>query len=312
MGDLPSVIGSYRVVRSIGEGGMGTVYEAVHEAIERRVAIKVLHREYASNPEFIARFFNEARAVNRVEHTGLVQVSDYGQQPDGTAYIVMEYLKGESLAQRIERCGRKLPAAEVIHLNLQIADALAAAHAKDIVHRDLKPENVMLVPDPHMPGGERTKLLDFGIAKVSLCISDGESALFLPYGEVAERWFGSLSRTSVARSSCCRRLRSSSTASLSSSSTAIGSCAASSNDKARVVLAFCTACKQSVHPLVCASHSASCQSRSIEGGLDSGSRLVATRSRCGLTGSCPLSLRCYRAFLVPRLSVAVVDGAFSP
>ena len=166
MGDLPSVIGSYRVVRSIGEGGMGTVYEAVHEAIERRVAIKVLHREYASNPEFIARFFNEARAVNRVEHTGLVQISDYGQQPDGTAYIVMEYLKGESLAERIERCGRKLQAAEVIHLNLQIADALAAAHAKDIVHRDLKPENVMLVPDPHMPGGERTKLLDFGIAKV--------------------------------------------------------------------------------------------------------------------------------------------------
>lgn len=113
-----------------------------------------------------ARFFNEARAVNRVEHTGLVQISDYGQQPDGTAYIVMEYLKGESLAQRIERCGRKLPAAEVINLNLQIADALAAAHAKDIVHRDLKPENVMIVPDPHMPGGERTKLLDFGIAKV--------------------------------------------------------------------------------------------------------------------------------------------------
>jgi serine/threonine protein kinase len=166
MGDLPSRIGAYRVVRSLGEGGMGCVYEAVHEAIERRVAIKVLHPEYARNTEFTARFFNEARAVNRVEHPGLVQVSDYGQQADGTAFIVMEYLKGQSLASRVERSGGKLPPAEVIHYSWQIADSLAAAHAKDIVHRDLKPENVMLVPEPHMPGGERTKLLDFGIAKV--------------------------------------------------------------------------------------------------------------------------------------------------
>ena len=166
MGGVPSTIGSYRIVRVIGEGGMGKVYEAVHEAIERRVAIKVLHREFAGNDELTARFFNEARAVNRIEHAGLVQISDDGQQPDGAAYIVMEYLKGESLSKRIERSGGKLSAPEVISLNLQIADALAAAHAKDVIHRDLKPENVMLLPDPHMPGGERTKLLDFGIAKV--------------------------------------------------------------------------------------------------------------------------------------------------
>jgi serine/threonine-protein kinase len=166
MGEVPSAIGPYRIVRTIGEGGMGKVYEAVHEAIERRVAIKVLHRELASNAELTARFFNEARAVNRIEHAGLVQISDYGQQPDGAAYIVMEYLKGEPLAKRIERSGGKLSAAEVISLNLQIADALAAAHAKDVIHRDLKPENVMVLPDPHMPGGERTKLLDFGIAKI--------------------------------------------------------------------------------------------------------------------------------------------------
>ncbi|MFO0572997.1 MAG: serine/threonine-protein kinase [Polyangia bacterium] len=167
MGERPSMIGPYRVVRLLGEGGMGAVYEAVHEAIERRVALKVLHPEFARNAEFTARFFNEARAVNRVEHPGLVQISDYGQQSDGTAYIVMEFLRGESLSRRLQRAGGRLSTAEVVNISRQIADALCAAHAKDIVHRDLKPDNVMLVPEPHMPGGERTKLLDFGIAKVA-------------------------------------------------------------------------------------------------------------------------------------------------
>lgn len=161
-----SSLGAYRIVRQLGEGGMGVVFEAVHEAIERRVAIKILHPEYARRPEFIARFFNEARAVNRVDHPGLVQISDYGQQADGSAYIVMEFLKGESLAQRLSRQGSSLPPAEVIHLGWQLADSLAAAHDKGIIHRDLKPDNVMLVQDPHIPRGERTKLLDFGIAKL--------------------------------------------------------------------------------------------------------------------------------------------------
>lgn len=146
---------------------MGLVFEGVHEAIERRVAIKVLHPEYARNAEFTARFFNEARAVNRVAHPGLVQVSDYGQQPDGTAYIVMELLEGESLAHRMVQRGGKLTNAEVVHLGWQIADSLASAHDKGIVHRDLKPDNVMIVADSTGPGGERTKLLDFGIAKIT-------------------------------------------------------------------------------------------------------------------------------------------------
>lgn len=167
MGEPSFKIGIYRVVRRLGEGGMGAVFEAVHEAIERRVAIKVLHPEYARNAEFIARFFNEARAVNRVAHPGLVQVSDYGQQPDGTSYIVMEFLEGESLARRMDRLGGKLPTPETIHLGWQLADSLSAAHEKGIIHRDLKPDNVMIVPDPHMASGERTKLLDFGIAKVA-------------------------------------------------------------------------------------------------------------------------------------------------
>mgnify|MGYP002140519901 CR=1 FL=1 len=150
----------------LGKGGMGTVFEAVHEAIERRVAIKILHPEYARTSEFAARFFNEARAVNKIDHPGLVQVNDYGQTPDGTAYIVMEYLRGETLGARLKRTNGVIPLTESLRMLRQVASALAAAHGKGIVHRDLKPDNIMLVPDPETPGGERSKLLDFGIAKV--------------------------------------------------------------------------------------------------------------------------------------------------
>ena len=160
-----SRIGPYRIVRLLGEGGMGEVYEAVNDSIERRVAIKVLHPQYARNPEVTVRFFNEARAVNRIEHPGIVQVSDYAQLPDCTAYIVMELLKGESLASRVHR--GTVPFRSAIDIAWQIADALTAAHAKGIVHRDLKPQNIMLVSDPVAPGGERVKVLDFGIAKLT-------------------------------------------------------------------------------------------------------------------------------------------------
>ena len=167
MAGVPTTIGVYHVVRQLGAGGMGAVYEAVHSTIGRRVAIKVLHPEFARNEEVTSRFFNEARAVNLVEHPGIVQISDYGQMPDGMAFIVMEYLKGESLGKRLQQTQGPLHLDDVLQIGWQLADSLAAAHAKDIVHRDLKPDNVMMVPDPHMPIGERTKLLDFGIAKVA-------------------------------------------------------------------------------------------------------------------------------------------------
>lgn len=167
-GVLTENIGPYRVLRQLGAGGMGAVFEAVHQNIGRRVAIKVLHPQFTHHPEFTARFFNEARAVNLVEHPGIVQISDYGQLPSGAAYLVMEFLKGESLAKRIRQTATPFPLAEVLQIAWQLADSLAAAHAKKIVHRDLKPDNVMMVPDPHMPIGERTKLLDFGIAKLAL------------------------------------------------------------------------------------------------------------------------------------------------
>ena len=115
---------------------MGAVYEAVHEAIERRVAIKILLPQNAENPEITTRFLNEARAVNRVGHPGIVQVSDLGQLPDGTAYLVMELLIGETLGGRLRRLGGRLPLPQAFDLGSQVADALAAAHAKGIIHRE--------------------------------------------------------------------------------------------------------------------------------------------------------------------------------
>jgi serine/threonine protein kinase len=162
-------VGPYRLVRLLGKGGMGAVYEAIQEPIERRVAIKILHGRYAQEQEIATRFFNEARAVNIVDHPGIVQISDYGRLPSGVAYLVMEYLKGETLTQRMKRGGGKLPQPEALRLGRQIAAALAAAHEKGIIHRDLKPDNVMLIvdPDPEAMGRVRAKLLDFGIAKVA-------------------------------------------------------------------------------------------------------------------------------------------------
>ena len=135
-------VGPYRIERKLGQGGMGAVYEAVHETIERRVAIKVLNPQLAQNSDVSVRFINEARAVNLVNHPGLVQVSDFGQMPDGTAYIVMELLEGETLSKRLARLGGKLPLPEMLKLVRQISSALQAAHMKGIVHRDLKPDNV--------------------------------------------------------------------------------------------------------------------------------------------------------------------------
>ncbi len=165
--DSGSAIGPYKVVKKLGEGGMGAVFQAVNEAIERQVAIKVLHPEFAKVPEFTTRFFNEARAVNRIDHPGVVQIGDFGQLPDGTAYIVMEFLKGESMADKLEATGGPLALSAALNYGAQLAETLSIAHAKGIVHRDIKPDNVMLVRDASAPGGERTKLLDFGIAKLT-------------------------------------------------------------------------------------------------------------------------------------------------
>ncbi|HNN91981.1 MAG TPA: protein kinase [Pseudomonadota bacterium] len=160
-------IGQYRVGRPVGAGGIGSVFEATHQQIGRRVAIKVLRAEHARNQETVTRLFNEARAVNRVEHPGLVQIFDCDYLPDGRAYLVMEFLQGETLTQRLTASGGRFGIATALRIAYQLASILAATHSASIVHRDLKPGNIMLVRDPDMQAGERVKLLDFGIAKLA-------------------------------------------------------------------------------------------------------------------------------------------------
>jgi len=163
---LGSNIGNYTLTAKIGEGGMGTVYRAEHAMLGRRAAVKVLLPEMSNQRDAIARFFNEARAATAIQHPSIVEIFDFGYLPDGAAYIVMEYLQGESLTARSHQVGRLEPA-RALAVARQIAGALAAAHDCGIVHRDLKPDNVFVVPDPEVPGGERIKILDFGIAKLA-------------------------------------------------------------------------------------------------------------------------------------------------
>ena len=164
-GAASTTIGNYRLGRTLGEGGMGVVYEAEHVTMRRRAAVKVLRAELMRDPQTVQRFFNEARATNEVRHPGIVQIYDCGTLDDGAPWLIMELLEGETLAARLSRLGRISPAVAV-GLAAQAASVLAAAHLAGIIHRDLKPENLFLVPDPGVAGGERVKVLDFGIAKL--------------------------------------------------------------------------------------------------------------------------------------------------
>lgn len=165
---IGTLFGNYRAVRKLGEGGMGVVYEAEHQKIGHRAAVKILKRELALDEEYAQRFLNEARAVNIIRHPGLVEIFDYGKLPDGTLFYVMEFLQGASLASRMEDKPGGWPAETVVELGLQVAKAIGEAHVKGVVHRDLKPENFMLVKDPVRAGEERLKVLDFGIAKLTV------------------------------------------------------------------------------------------------------------------------------------------------
>ena len=167
----PSTIGAYRVLHKIGEGGMGAVYLGEHTLLGRKAAIKVLLPEFCHDDKVVRRFFNEARAVTQIADPGIVQIFDFGHHSDGSAFIVMELLEGESMAQRQRRL-RRFGAADCVRLIRMTAASLSAAHAKGIVHRDLKPDNIFIVGDPAVTGGERPKVLDFGIAKLSGDVPD--------------------------------------------------------------------------------------------------------------------------------------------
>jgi len=159
--------GNYQVVRLVGEGGFGEVYEAQNQFLQRRAAIKVLHKGMGEDPELVRRFLNEARAASAIRHPNIIEVLDAGVTPEGEPYILMEFLEGDSLHRLLLQQGR-MPVRMVQEVTRQAGSALAAAHAAGIVHRDLKPENVFLMPDPASPMGIRVKVLDFGIAKVRL------------------------------------------------------------------------------------------------------------------------------------------------
>lgn len=160
------LVGNYRITRLLSEGGMGVVYAAEHKLLGSPAVIKLLLEQRARSPQDVQRFFTEARAATAIRHPGIVEIYDFGCQDDGTAFIAMELLEGENLESRIRALGR-LPIGQAVHVAMQVASALAAAHDHGIVHRDLKPPNIFLVPDPQVMGGERIKLLDFGIAKVA-------------------------------------------------------------------------------------------------------------------------------------------------
>ena len=160
------VIGTWKLVARLGAGGMGEVYLAEHQTIGRKAAVKVLHPEYAAQPTVVERFFNEARAANKVKHPSIIEVWDYGQAPDVGAYFVMEFLEGESLQHRLD-ARHKLAAPDVASLLSRVAAAVGAAHKAGIIHRDLKPDNIYILPDSDHPSGERVKVLDFGIAKLA-------------------------------------------------------------------------------------------------------------------------------------------------
>ena len=165
-----SMLGQYRVEAEIGRGGMGVVFRAVHVGIGQLAAVKVLLAKRGDDPSYLRRFTNEARAISRVDHPGLVKLFDFGKTAGGAPYILMEHLAGDLLRarhDRLRRSGKALDLVSATRVARQVASALATTHARGIVHRDLKPENLMLVADDEAPGGERVKVLDFGIAHLT-------------------------------------------------------------------------------------------------------------------------------------------------
>ena len=153
----------YKLVRLIGEGGMGSVWEAEHTRISRRVAVKVMHSTGQESQEVLSRFFLEAQSASAIGHPNIIEIFDVGVEEDGTAFMVMELLNGVSLEGLLLDRG-SLPPARVVAIILQVLSALHAAHAKGIIHRDMKPDNIFLSVDTRMR--EDIKLLDFGVAKI--------------------------------------------------------------------------------------------------------------------------------------------------
>jgi serine/threonine-protein kinase len=161
--DEGTVLGTYRLIELLAEGGMGRVYLAEHIRLGRKVALKLLRSEYASNAPAIKRFFREARTVNDINHENIIEITDFFEKEGGDNYYIMELLKGQILTDALKETGA-LPVPRIIDIALQVCKALTAVHASGVVHRDLKPDNIFLTER----GGQKdfVKLLDFGVAKL--------------------------------------------------------------------------------------------------------------------------------------------------
>jgi serine/threonine-protein kinase len=153
----------YRIVKKIGEGGMGAVYQAEHALIEKKIALKILFQDLTRRPDLIARFLQEAKSASRIGHENVIDISDFGQSPDGLVFIAMEYLDGQDLGKLLKQ-GGAMHWERARPILMQIAKGLRAAHGNGIIHRDMKPENVYLTQRDGRP--DFVKVLDFGIAKV--------------------------------------------------------------------------------------------------------------------------------------------------
>jgi serine/threonine-protein kinase len=156
-----TIAGRYLVEAAIGEGGMATVYSARHKLVDRACAVKIMNATLAKNEVIRERFRREAKAAQKLAHPNIIEIFDQGELPDGSLYLVMELLEGETLADVVVR--GKMPIERTLPIAIQISRALARAHDLEVIHRDLKPENVFLAQydDVH----DEVKLLDFGIAR---------------------------------------------------------------------------------------------------------------------------------------------------
>ena len=183
------VRGKYRIVRKLGQGGMGIVYLADHILLTGQVALKFMAGELSKDPRFIRRFRDEARAAFRLRHPNIVQVLDLDQAEDGTLFIAMEYVDGPSLDSVLREAGHGLAIPRALAIARGLARGLAEAHGLGMVHRDIKPENILLARAPN--GGEQPEILDFGIAALNedLTRMDQTRGLLLtPNYAAPEQW----------------------------------------------------------------------------------------------------------------------------
>ena len=185
------VRGKYRILRKLGQGGMGTVYLAEHLLLGGKAALKFLAAELCRDPQFVKRFRNEARAAYQLRHPNIVEVVDLDQDEDGSLFIAMEYVFGPSLRSVLSQAGRPLSVTRALHIARDVASGVAVAHSRGAIHRDIKPDNILIGVASH--GGEQAKVLDFGIAVITegvTNLSRTHGLLLTPEYAAPEQWRG--------------------------------------------------------------------------------------------------------------------------